>query len=118
VRAWLEEVGPGTLAPGEVTVVHRVGDASQRLLAAEVDALAATHQARVVVLAGPRRADGAVLPVGVEGDAVEVLRTMVPDLPDVDVVVCGPPGWVGVTVAVLRRAGVRRRDLRREEFGW
>ncbi len=117
-HAWLEQQRARPPASGTVTLVHRVHSATERLLADDVDTVAAELGVRVRVLDGPRRAPRSVLPAGVTGDAATVLRDLVPALPRCDVVVCGPEAWVTVVVAVLHRAGVARRDVRREDFGW
>ncbi|MBB6629092.1 ferric reductase-like transmembrane domain-containing protein [Nocardioides sp. KIGAM211] len=105
-------------APGEVTVLHRVRDDGDRLFAEEIDELATRHGVRVVVLAGPRRAPFSWLPAGVEDTETEALQRLLPDLLASDLLLCGPPGWSDAVEHAARLAGVRRRDLHREDFAW
>ncbi|CAN5525720.1 ferric reductase-like transmembrane domain-containing protein [soil metagenome] len=114
-RALLEDA---PLGPGETTLVHRARSADELLFAAELDALAAARGFRIVRLLGPRRASWSFLPAGEEGSPDEVLLGLAPDLLTSDVYVCGPPQWTWGVTKAARAAGVARRDLHREDFGW
>ena len=114
-RALLEDLD---VAPGEVTLVHRARSAEDLLFGEELDALAQERGFSVVRLLGPRRASWSFLPEGETGRPDEVLARLAPDLLDSDVYVCGPPQWTWGVIRAARAAGVARRDLHREDFGW
>jgi hypothetical protein len=84
----------------------------------ELGDLSAQHGIAVEVMAGPRRAPASWLPEGIDGSDHEVLLRLVPDLLECDVVVCGPAGWSAAVRRALDAAGVARRDVHTEEFGW
>ena len=108
----------GGFAPGEVVLLHRVSDAEHALFEQELGDLAVQHGIAVEVMAGPRRAPASWLPEGIDGSDHEVLLRLVPDLLECDVVVCGPAGWSAAVRRALDAAGVARRDVHTEEFGW
>lgn len=121
LRALLGRLAAEPGEPGEVTLVHRVRDRETRLFAAEVDALAQESGVRVVVLAGRRRAAYSWLPEGLDDPddtETEALLRLAPDLLTSDLLLCGPPGWSDAVGRAAKRAGVRRRDLHREDFAW
>lgn len=115
LRALLEEVRPGA-----ATLLYRVSDdaAGRAALGDEVTALARERDVHLVWLAGPRRSAYSWLPEDYDGDEVGVLRDLVPEVVDSDVVLCGPSEWSDRVAATLQEAGVRRRDVHREDFGW
>lgn len=117
LRALLGALDPAP-GPGEVTLVHRVRDDQERLFSNEIDALAESDGIRVVVLAGSRRAPYSWLPEGVEDTEADALLRLAPELLGSDLLLCGPPGWSDAVVRAARRAGVRRRDVHREDFAW
>jgi ferredoxin-NADP reductase len=43
---------------------------------------------------------------------------MVPDVAEREVVLCGPPPWMGTVRATLREAGVGPDRIHAEEFAW
>lgn len=118
-RALLEDA---VYQPGEVTLIHRARSEHERLFAEELDALAEQRSIEVVRLLGPRLESWSFLPRPVDGAEPEppdrALSRLAPELLASDVYVCGPPQWTWGVVQAARAAGVRRRDLHREEFGW
>lgn len=114
-RVLLEEVA---FQPGEAVLVIRARDGEHVVLGEEVRVLAAEHDVELVVVAGPRRAAYSWLPVGTVGSEGEVLRDLVPDLVERDVLVCGPPGWSDAVRRAATSVGVAARDLHQEDFGW
>ncbi|HYN29923.1 MAG TPA: ferric reductase-like transmembrane domain-containing protein [Dermatophilaceae bacterium] len=117
LRALLEEIDA---APGEVTVIHRVGSASDAVLAEETRALAVARGARLVLVEGARIRDRhSWLPRRAAhlSDA-EALGELVPDLPAHDVFLCGSPGWLDAARAAVRGAGVPDRQVHVERFAY
>jgi predicted ferric reductase len=104
--------------PGDVVLVHRVRDASTRMIAADVDASAAARGAQVVVVPGRRVSDRrSWLPASAAHlDDVTALRHLVPDVADRDVFICGASGWMDAVVAAAEGAGVPRKRIHLEAF--
>lgn len=118
-RALLEDADYG---PGEVTLIHRARSEDERLFAAELDTLAEQRGIDVVTLLGPRRESWSFLPradpAAPQEQPDQALLRLAPHLLTSDVYLCGPPQWTWGVLQAARAAGVRRRDLHREEFGW
>jgi predicted ferric reductase len=117
IRALLEDL---PYAPGEATLVYRYSRAHDAILTREIDAIAAHRGVDVRYLPGPRRADGSWLPTGSDGvrDDVEGLELIVPDVPDRDIFVCGPPAWITAVRRAARAAGATREQIHTEDFAW
>jgi predicted ferric reductase len=96
---------------GDVVVVHRVVEAGDSGLEDELVELAARRGAQLHVLTGDHRdpeAAGVLSP--------EHLRSLVPDIFDRDVFVCGPPAMAAAVDRSVRALGVPRRHLHTERF--
>ncbi|MFG2137502.1 ferric reductase-like transmembrane domain-containing protein [Streptomyces sp. NPDC048650] len=106
MRALFETL-PG--APGDLTLLYRAGDAAQLVLRDELEAIAAARGAALHYLLGP--SDAPFDPL-----APRALRHLVPDLPEHDVYLCGPPGMTRSATAALRRAGVPGSRIHAEHF--
>ena len=106
------------LSRGEATVVHRVSDATDAALTDRLEDVCAATGSTLVTLDGHRRDPTSWVPEGTVGEGSEVLVDLLPQLADSDVFVCGPAAWASAVVADLRRAGVARRDIHREDFSW
>ncbi|WP_353650520.1 ferredoxin reductase family protein [Nakamurella sp. A5-74] len=106
------------LRPGEAVLIHRVHDSTTAVLLAEMTELARRRNVELIVLTGARRADGSWLPAGHVADDAPELQRLVPDVADRDVLICGPPEWTTAVRAATLAAGVARRDVQIEEFGW
>jgi predicted ferric reductase len=107
IRALLEDT-PGE--PGEIAVIYRARSADELLFRSELDELADRRGADVHYVLG-ERGNGGLL-------SAEHLRTLVPDIAERDVYVCGPAGMTAATRASLRRAGVAPRHIVSEGLGW
>jgi len=95
--------------PGELTLLYRASRVDDLVLRSELEELGRRRGAQVHYLIGPRtqRPD----PLG-----AEAIRSLVPDVAQRDVYVCGPPGMIDAAVASLRSLGVRRSRLHTERF--
>jgi predicted ferric reductase len=107
IRALLEDT-PGE--PGTIAVIYRAGSEADVLFRDELDELARRRGAALHYVLGERRGDELL--------SAEHLQALVPDIASRDVYVCGPPRLTEVTLASLRRAGVPRRHIVSEGFGW
>jgi predicted ferric reductase len=117
LRAVLEELDA---APGEVTVVHRVRSAAEAVLGEELRSLAAAKGARLVLVEGPRidgRASWLPRQAAHLTDAGALL-SVVPDLPEHDVYLCGSPGWLDAATAAVRAGGVPKEHVHVERFAY
>ena len=126
IRALLEDM---PYAPGEATLVYRYSHAGDAVLTREIDAIAARRGVDVRYLPGPRRAEGSWLPRGADGadstngangarDDADGLTRIVPDVPDRDIFVCGPPAWIKAVSRAARAAGADREQIHTEDFAW
>ena len=116
IRALAEELTTGADPLGrrrsgpEVVVVYRASAARDLALSRELDALARAGRIEVRYLLGSRR------DLGHDPLAASRLAALVPDLPERDVFICGPPGMVAAVRRSLHRLGVPRRQQHVEEF--
>jgi ferredoxin-NADP reductase len=107
IRALLEDL-PGE--PGDITVVYRALQPDDVILRDELDELAALRGVDVHYVVGDHRDQELLSP--------EQLLRLVPDLPERDVYVCGPPAMTEATRASLGRSGVSRRHIFIEQFAY
>jgi ferredoxin-NADP reductase len=103
----------------KVTVILRANEASQLYLRQEFTALKASGGIDVLELIGPppaRDAPPTWLPS--EPGRSGSLATLVPQLRDADVYVCGPAPWARLVIRDARAAGVPRSQIHTERFTW
>ncbi|WP_430645910.1 ferredoxin reductase family protein [Agromyces sp. GXS1127] len=99
-----------------VTIILRANEDGQLYLRREFDALREHASVRVVEIVGPPATrERTWLPDSMADDS---LATIVPDLADADVYVCGPAVWADLVIADARSAGLRRRQIHSERFAW
>jgi predicted ferric reductase len=116
LRALAEEL---PYAPGEVTLIHRVRDKSERLFTKELDWLSRVRGLQVVVLPGRRRRNGSWLPdiTPPQSDAA-ALKSLVPHIAHTDVYICGPDEWATAVIAAAVGCGVPSARIHLERFTW
>jgi len=109
----------GDFTPGEVTVIVRARDKKSLYLYEELEKLCAEKSARLYVLLGRRPRNGADtwLPAR-EANHRVALSTIVPDLADADVFICGPRRWADLVVQDAKGSGVQKFRIHRETFDW
>jgi ferredoxin-NADP reductase len=107
IRALLEETG------GDVVVLYRVVAERDVIFGAELERLVADSGARLHYVVGDHRDPG-----GRRQLRPDHLLSLVPDLAERDVYVCGPEGMVDATAASLHRAGVPRSQIHAERFAF
>jgi predicted ferric reductase len=104
-------------APGEAVLLYRFVD--HPLFTDEFRALARTRGLRVLMLPGHRRAPDSWFGDGVPPiDDRAALTTLIPDIADSDVFVCGPESWAADVGRSARAAGVPADRFHVESFGW
>lgn len=113
VRSLLEHA---RFSPGELTVLLRASSPDERYLWQEVQELADAAGGTVVTDVGRRAASG---PEWLSADGVArglTLATVFPNLPDSDLYICGPAGWVRAVERAALAAGVAPHRIRVERF--
>ncbi len=115
MRALLEDLPQ---APGDVTIVHRVGTREDLVLDREIDALARERGARYVLVEGhraPGRDSWLPAAAGHLSDT-EALRQLCPDVAERDVYLCGAPAWMDAVRRAARDVGVPADHIHLERF--
>jgi ferredoxin-NADP reductase len=107
LRAIFETVQAG---PRDVTLLYRASQEADVLFRQELERLAARRSATVRFLVG-RRTD-----LGWDPLSAAALAANIPDLPEHEVYLCGPPGMTAGVRAALLTAGVPRAQVRIESF--
>ena len=114
LRALAEELPQ---APGDVVLVHRVRSLEDAVFLGELEHLERTRGLRAVVWPGPR-AGGSWAPGVFGSDGAVALRSVVPDVSEREVYVCGPDAWMDAALDAARRCGVPEQRLHAERFAW
>jgi predicted ferric reductase len=112
LRALAEEMA----AEADVVVVHRVREVGEAVFRGELEHLERTTGLRAVLVPGHRGATASWAPGGTDG--VSALRSLVPDVAEREVFVCGPDAWMDTALAAARDAGVPAARLHAERFSW
>ena len=105
VRALLERM------EGDIVAIYRVIHANDIVFADELAELERLRGVKVHYVVGDH-----ATPEGSNLLSTEHLHSLVPDLEERDVYLCGPPAMTDVTQRYLRHAGVHRRRLHIERF--
>ncbi len=106
------------IRPAEVTVLHRISGPEHATFAAEFDALARVARVRLIRLVGPRGSASSFFPGSGPVDPVAALEHLVPHVCDREVYLCGPKQFTAQARAAALSAGVPRRHIHAERFGW
>ena len=114
VRSLLESA---SFRPGEATVVLRTPGPAEGWLLDEVRELCRARGATLITVPGPRGGDGAWLTDAAARQGLS-LNTLVPDVADSDLYVCGPRAWADGVIAEARSAGLAPEQLHHERFDW
>jgi ferredoxin-NADP reductase len=105
IRALLEEL------PRDTVVIYRAHSEADLVFRDELDWLARDRDAQVWYVLGSRDDPGPRHLFSPRG-----LSELVPDVSRRDVYLCGPPGLVDTSLAVLRRLRVRKRQIHLDPF--
>ena len=95
---------------GDVSVIYRAMTDEDLIFRRELDELASAHGFAVHYVVGDHRGEGARLL------SPEHIRELIPDAPERDVFLCGPPAMTEAINRNLRAAGVPRRHVHLERF--
>lgn len=110
LRALLEEL-PG--APGDLTLLYRARSWHDIVFREELESLARLRGAAIHFLVGERGRDLAEDPLG-----PHALLTLIPDLHDHDVYLCGPTGMMEATQRALRSLRFPASHVHLERFAY
>ena len=111
LRAILEELPP---APGRATLLYREGADANVVFRDELGAIASRVGAEVRILAGHRGSPQ----MPIDPLAAPWLASMVPDIREADVLVCGSRSFTQHVLASLRSLGVPSAQIHAERFGY
>lgn len=104
--------------PGEVTVIHRTHDRRSAVLAAELREAAQRRGAAYLIVDGPRvpgRSSWLPQQAAHLSDA-QALRELVPDIAEVDLFLCGSPGWLAAARRAALDCGLDPTHIHDERF--
>jgi len=105
IRSLLEDPG----LTGDIVVLYRARSAAAAVLLSEMQNLAAVRGARLHLLTDPDSPPTGAL-------SAEHLLSLVPDVTERDVFVCGPPGMTDAVLRTLRNLNVPARQQHAELF--
>jgi len=115
IRSLLETV---SFVPSNATVIVRSHSVDDTYLIDELRDLCRVRGAELRIIAGTRpRGVSTWLP----GDAAHAgitLRTIVPELRQSDIYICGPRPWTDAVVRDARASGVPKKQIHYERFDW
>jgi len=111
LRAILEELPP---SPGGTMLLYREGESSEVVFRDELRAIAARTGADVRILEGHRGSPQ----MPVDPLAPKWLASMVPDIAEADVLVCGSRSFTERVLGSLRVLGVPSTQIHAERFGY
>jgi predicted ferric reductase len=97
--------------PGELTLLYRAHRAEDLVMWDELNAIAAAREARLLSVLNAE--DGTRAPL-----TADLLRSMVPDIDEHDVFLCGPPAMADAVWVALRAAGVPAAHIHQESYSW
>jgi predicted ferric reductase len=96
---------------GDLVVLYRVLDDDDVILESELRDIAERRDAVLHIVAGDHRT-----PQGRDLLSPDHLCTLVPDIRERDVYICGPPAMADVTLRSVRETAVPRRQIHTERF--
>ena len=108
------EGGPGSRP--SVVVIHRAHHAGAAAFAAEFSELGLRSDVRIIPLIGPRGAGSGWFPGPGPVDTRAVLLTLIPDVADREIYLCGPRPWTNSVRATLRVCGMPKHAIHVEDF--
>ena len=117
LRSLLEELD---YAAGDAVLVYRAHASEDLIFRAELDDLAARRGITVHYVLGPRVRDRqSWLPESAaDWSDADALRSLVPEIDEYDVFVCGPDRWMDAACAAALAAGLPPDQLHQERFSW
>ena len=99
-----------------IVVMHRVHSVGDAAFAGEFRSLHEKGRIRVIPLIGPRGPESGWFPGPDPVDPARALLSMVPDVRNREIYLCGPKPWATAAIRTLRTLGVPRRVIHFEDF--
>ncbi|MFK4084963.1 ferric reductase-like transmembrane domain-containing protein [Kribbella sp. NPDC020789] len=117
LRSLLEDL---EYAAGDAVLIYRAHAVEDLVFRSELDELASRRGIAVHYVLGPRiRTRASWLPQSAaDWSDADALLSLVPDLAEYDVFVCGPDQWMDAACAAAVAAGLPAEQLHQERFSW
>jgi predicted ferric reductase len=106
--------------PGEVSIIYRVRNSNDAPLISELKEIAKRRGFDIHILEGSRKHPQSWFPAGVNDQFSdhERLSSMVPNISDADVYICGPSAFTKAVERSLSKTGTPLNQIHTEEFAW
>jgi predicted ferric reductase len=105
--------------PGDINIIYRVRNRIDAALMDELDELATKRGFKFTLLVGNRGEANSWLPAHPERlpDHTRIV-SIVPEIANSDVYICGPAAWTHAVVKSVKKAGTPADQIHAEEFAW
>ena len=106
--------------PGELSIIYRVRNSNDAALISELKEIAKRRGFYIRILEGPRKHPQSWFPAGVNDQFSdhERLSSMVPNISNSDVYICGPSAFTKAVERSLSKTGTPLNQIHTEEFAW
>jgi predicted ferric reductase len=102
----------------KITVIVRADDEQHLYLRAQFERVCAAGHVELIEIVGPPQRDAHTwLPESARGTEMSLV-TLVPNIAECDVYVCGPQRWADFVIGDARHAGVNSSAIHSERFSW
>jgi predicted ferric reductase len=106
--------------PGELSIIYRVRNSNDAALISELQEIAKRRGFHIHILEGSRKHPQSWFPAGVNDQFSdhERLSSMVPNISNSDVYICGPSAFTKAVERSLSKTGTPLNQIHTEEFAW
>jgi predicted ferric reductase len=106
--------------PGELSIIYRVRNSNDAALISELKEIAKRRGFYIHILEGSRKHPQSWFPAGVNDQFSdhERLSSMVPNISNSDVYICGPSAFTKAVERSLSKTGTSLNQIHTEEFAW
>jgi predicted ferric reductase len=106
--------------PGELSIIYRVRNSNDAALISELKEIAKRRGFYIHILEGNRKHPQSWFPAGVNDQFSdhERLSSMVPNISNSDVYICGPSAFTKAVERSLSKTGTPLNQIHTEEFAW
>ena len=106
--------------PGEVSIIYRVRNSNDAALISELREIAKRRGFYIHILEGSRKHPQSWFPAGINDQFSdhERLSSLVPNISDADVYICGPSAFTKAVERSLAKTGTPMNQIHTEEFAW
>jgi len=117
IRALAETI---SARPGEVSIIYRVRNSNDAALISELKEIARRRGFYIHILEGSRKHPQSWFPAGVNDEFPdhERLVSLVPNVANADVYICGPSAFTKAVERSLTKTGTPLNQIHTEEFAW